>query len=105
MEVTPRNAVLARLFTELFTDAITEEVYDAELAGLKYSVQYGGDSITIGSVGYNDKLPVLTSKMVKLMKDFKVDPARYTVIADQVRFDLLPLMVITQSDDYTHIHS
>jgi insulysin len=83
--VTPRQATLARLYCDLFRDSITEEVYDAELAGLQYSLEYAGDSITVGSVGYNDKLPRLTEKMLGMMKEFKVDAERFAIIKDQVR--------------------
>jgi insulysin len=72
------------MYCDLFRDSITEEVYDAELAGLQYSLEYAGDSITVGSVGYNDKLPRLTEKMLGMMKAFKVDPARFAIIKDQV---------------------
>ena len=82
--MTPRQATLARLYCDLFRDSITEEVYDAELAGLQYSLEYAGDSITVGSVGYNDKLPMLTEKMVTMMKAFQVDPERFAIIKDQV---------------------
>ena len=82
--MTPRQATLARLYCDLFRDSITEEVHDAELAGLQYSLEYAGDSITVGSVGYNDKLPMLTEKMVTMMKSFQVDPERFAIIKDQV---------------------
>jgi secreted Zn-dependent insulinase-like peptidase len=72
----------------LFRDSITEEVYDAELAGLQYSLEYAGDSITVGSVGYNDKLPRLTEKMLGMMKEFKVDAERFAIMKDQVRTTL-----------------
>lgn len=85
LDVTPRQATLARLYCDLFRDSITEEVYDAELAGLQYSLEYAGDSITVGSVGYNDKLPRLTEKMLGMMKEFKVDAERFAIMKDQVR--------------------
>ncbi|KAJ9094236.1 hypothetical protein QFC21_006062 [Naganishia friedmannii] len=85
LDITPRQSTLARMYCDLFRDSITEEVYDAELAGLQYSLEYAGDSITVGSVGYNDKLPRLTEKMLGMMKDFKVDPARFAIIKDQLQ--------------------
>lgn len=85
LQVSPRNTVLARLFVDLFRDSIAEETYDAELAGLQFSIDYAGDSLTVGTVGYNDKLPAMTEKMLNLMRSFKVDPSRFELIRDQVR--------------------
>lgn len=85
LNVSPRNAVLARIYCDLFRDANTEEVYDAELAGLQFSLEYAGDSITLGTVGYNDKLPLLTRKMLELMKAFKADKDRFELTKDQLR--------------------
>jgi insulysin len=85
LQVLPRNTVLARLFVDLFRDSIAEETYDAELAGLQFSIDYAGDSLTVGTVGYNDKLPAMTEKMLGLMRSFKVDASRFELIRDQVR--------------------
>jgi insulysin len=89
LQVSPRNTVLARLFVDLFRDSIAEETYDAELAGLQFSIDYAGDSLTVGTVGYNDKLPAMTEKMLNLMRSFKVDPSRFELIRDQVRTRLV----------------
>lgn len=84
LDVTPRNATLARLLCDLFRDSITEKVYDAELAGLQFSIDFGGDHITLGTVGYNDKLADLTESMLKLFMGFKIDLERFGLIKDQV---------------------
>ncbi len=47
-------------------------------------MDFSGDSITIGSQGYNDKLPNLTEKMLGMMKTFKVIPERLELIRDTV---------------------
>lgn len=85
LNVSPRNNVLARIYCELFRDATTEEVYDAELAGLQFSLESSGHSMTLGTVGYNDKLPLLTKKMLQLMQEFKADKDRFELIRDQLR--------------------
>ena len=87
LQVSPRNTVLARLFVDLFRDSIAEETYDAELAGLQFSLDYAGDSLTVGTVGYNDKLPAMTEKMLGLMRSFKVDESRFELIRDQVSLE------------------
>jgi insulysin len=84
LQVTPRNAVLARIFVDMFKDSIAEETYDAELAGLQFSLDYSGDRLIVGTVGYNDKLYALTEKILRTLKSFKVDPTRFELIRDQV---------------------
>ncbi len=84
LDVTPRNATIGRLLCDLFRDSVTEKVYDAELAGLQFSIDFGGDHITLGTVGYNDKLADLTETMLKLFMEFKIDPERFELIKDQV---------------------
>lgn len=82
--MTPRQAIVSRLYCDLFNDAITEEIYDAELAGLKYSLEHGTRSITVKLVGYNDKLHPLMAMMMTKMKEFQVDPRRFEVIKENV---------------------
>lgn len=83
-DVTPRNAVLARMLCELFTDATTEDVYDASLAELSFSLNYAGDYISISAGGFSDKLAVLTETMLKKLVAFEVDEDRFAKIVDQV---------------------
>jgi insulysin len=84
LDVTPRLAIVSRLYCELFQDSITEEIYDAKLAGLKYSLEHGAKSISVHVRGYNDKLPMFLKKMLKMMKDFTVRGERFAIIKEQV---------------------
>jgi secreted Zn-dependent insulinase-like peptidase len=56
LKVSPRQRTLSRLYCDLFRDSITETIYDAELAGLKYSIEHRANAIVVKLVGYNDKL-------------------------------------------------
>lgn len=85
LNATPRLAIISRLYCDLFSDSITEEIYDAKLAGLEYSIEHGARSITVGLHGYNDKLPNLLEKMMRTMKQFSVDEERFPVVIEQVR--------------------
>jgi insulysin len=76
--------VLARLFCELFSDAITQDVYDASLAELSFHLFYAGDYISISAGGFSDKLAVLTETMLKKLVTFEVDEDRFAKIVDQV---------------------
>lgn len=85
LSVSPRHAVLARLFCDLYRDSITEDIYDADLAELSFSLWYSGDHIGIGAGGFSDKLAVLVETMLQRLVEFKVDEARFAGIADDVR--------------------
>ncbi|PWN23331.1 hypothetical protein BCV69DRAFT_280939 [Microstroma glucosiphilum] len=84
IDATPANAVKSRMFVELLKDAMTEYAYDAELAGLGYNVEAQADGFGISVDGYNDKLPVLLSYVLKAVKNFEVDPVRFEMIKDSV---------------------
>ncbi|TPX31670.1 hypothetical protein SmJEL517_g05085 [Synchytrium microbalum] len=79
----PRNTVLARLFTELMKDYLSEYSYYAEVAGLHYGLDIQTDGVLLTMDGYNDKLSILLSKVVDKIKHFHVDSKRYEVVKEQ----------------------
>ncbi|KAF8605452.1 insulin-degrading enzyme [Ceratobasidium sp. AG-I] len=85
---TPRRSLLSRLFTDLVKDILTEFTYDAELAGMKYSIMCDGGSIVIVSEGYNDKLPVLLKHVLEKVKSIVITQDRVTVVAEQLRQEI-----------------
>ncbi|GMK56588.1 hypothetical protein CspeluHIS016_0304280 [Cutaneotrichosporon spelunceum] len=85
MEATPRTAVLTRLLCDAFTDSITEDVYDAELAELSFHLWYSGDSMSLLIGGFSDKLPLLTETMLNKLMNFKVDPDRFDKLVYQAK--------------------
>ncbi|WVF68403.1 hypothetical protein IAT40_003168 [Kwoniella sp. CBS 6097] len=87
LQTTPRNAVLSRLFCDLFTDHITEDVYDAELAELSFSLWNEHSWIGISAGGFSDKLAVLTETMLKKLVEYKVDEGRFKEIAEATRLE------------------
>jgi len=78
------NIVKARLFTELVRDALEEYAYDAELAGLQYSVSLGSRHLVLDISGYNDKLPVLLQHVTTTMRDLDVKQDRFDLIKERV---------------------
>ena len=89
---TALNSVKSRFFTELIRDSLTEYSYDAELAGLSYTFDSQADGILLTVDGYNDKLAVLAKVVFEKIRSLQVDPQRFTIIKDQVRFD--PFVVV-----------
>lgn len=64
---------------------MTEQLYDADLAGLRSNIMYGGSSILLSTMGYNDKLAALTTTAIKALKEYRVDPRRFELLKDDVR--------------------
>ena len=73
-----------RLFVDLVEDALAEITYDADIAGLSYSVANADDGIVVAVGGYNDKLDVLLRTVLEKLRDFEVAPDRLPVIAEKV---------------------
>jgi insulysin len=85
LETTPRTAVLARLLCDLYSDSIVEDVYDAELAELGFSLWYAGDTINVAVQGFTDKQALLLETMLTKLTNFEVDPKRFDKIVDQIK--------------------
>jgi secreted Zn-dependent insulinase-like peptidase len=82
---TAEDAVNARLYTRLVTDALNEFAYPARLAGLSWNLGSGGDALTLALGGFDDKLDVLLARVVETMRALEVRPERF----EQFRAELL----------------
>ena len=65
-------------------DHINEFSYDADVAGLGYSLSHGSDGIYLVAYGFNDKLHVLLTKLVHGMRTLVVKEERFTVLKDSM---------------------
>ncbi|TFK91904.1 LuxS/MPP-like metallohydrolase [Polyporus arcularius HHB13444] len=81
---TARHAMMTRLFVNLVEDALAEVTYDADLAGLSYSLSNDDDGIVVSVGGYNDKLDVLLRTVLEKLRDLEVAADRLKVIAEKV---------------------
>ncbi|KAK7686016.1 hypothetical protein QCA50_010827 [Cerrena zonata] len=81
---TARQAVLTRLLTDLLEDDLAEVTYDAELAGLDYSVTNYRGGILASVNGYNDKLGALLDTLLLRLKTLVINPDRLKVMAEQL---------------------
>jgi len=88
---------LAKLYSLLVFDALQEYSYDAEVAGLTYSlnnVQAGlqvdniiGSDMTFYKLwvrGYDHKLPVLLQAVADKMANLQIEPERFALVKDMV---------------------
>ncbi|KAI0646092.1 LuxS/MPP-like metallohydrolase [Trametes meyenii] len=82
---TPRHAMLTRLFVDLVEDALAELTYDADLAGLSYSVTNQIEGLTISVGGYNDKLHVLLRTVLEKIHGLSVQPDRMRVLKEKIQ--------------------
>ncbi|MCJ1246816.1 Insulinase (Peptidase M16) [Trapelia coarctata] len=81
---TPANVVKTKLYCELVKDALVEYSYDAELAGLEYSLSNSSLGLDIDISGYNDKMPVLLEKVLVSMRDLEVKPDRFKIVKERL---------------------
>lgn len=78
------NAIKSRVYAELVRDALEEYAYDAELAGLDYSVSSYSAGIDVQISGYNDKLPVLLEKVLLTMRDIEIKEDRFAIVKERL---------------------
>jgi insulysin len=71
------------MYCDLVKDALNEYAYDAEIAGLEYSVGSSSVGLEIEVAGYNDKMLVLLEKVITMMKNLKIRPDRFKVAKDK----------------------
>ncbi|KAF2754860.1 LuxS/MPP-like metallohydrolase [Pseudovirgaria hyperparasitica] len=84
ISMTPRNSALAHMLKELVSDALVEYSYDAEIAGVDYSISTHAVGIDITLSGYNDKMPVLLEKVLTSVRDFEIKDERFNIVQERV---------------------
>ena len=82
---TPSSTVLTSLYARLLDDALSEYSYDADIAGLSYSLTPTATGLSLVFGGYNHKLAVLVREVVRKMRSLEVVEERFTVIKEQLQ--------------------
>lgn len=88
VNATPFHSLLTSIFKELVEDSLSEYSYDAELAGLEYSINHHSCGIDVNLGGYNDKMGVLLEKVLVSMRDLEVKDDRFDVIKERLELGL-----------------
>ncbi|KAJ0982675.1 hypothetical protein J5N97_010930 [Dioscorea zingiberensis] len=83
----PEAAVLTDIFTRLLTDYLNEYAYDAQVAGLYYSIRCSNAGFEVKVVGYNHKLRILLETIISKIKQFEVKSDRFSVIKETTMKD------------------
>uniref|UniRef100_A0A1Y1LI14 Insulin-degrading enzyme n=1 Tax=Photinus pyralis TaxID=7054 RepID=A0A1Y1LI14_PHOPY len=78
----PLNCNLTHMFVQLFRDALSEYVYAAELAGLKWELSNTKYGLILVLGGYNEKQHILLGKIIEKLTNFKVDPKRFEIFKE-----------------------
>jgi len=78
----PHTANLMHMYREILADNLNEFAYDAELAGINYSVKDAREGITISVYGFSHKQHVVIQAIVDKMLNFTIDTQRFDKIKD-----------------------
>ncbi|KAF7816228.1 nardilysin-like [Senna tora] len=80
-----KSCVLSELFIHLLKDELNEIIYQASIAKLETSVSFVGDKLELKVYGFNDKLPVLLSKLLSVARSFTPTDDRFQVIKEDMK--------------------
>jgi secreted Zn-dependent insulinase-like peptidase len=78
------NIAMTRLFADLYTDAVTEENYDAELAGIHYHVYAHQGGITVQLSGISINQEKLLINLLTKLKNNNYSEQRFELFKQQL---------------------
>ncbi len=78
------NIAMTRLFVELYSDAVIEKHYDAELAGIHYHLYSHQGGITLQLSGFCSKQPILLEKLLADLQHFTLSEERFLLLKKQL---------------------
>ncbi|VDK58467.1 unnamed protein product [Cylicostephanus goldi] len=81
----PLATMLSSMYLWCLNDALAEETYNAELAGLKFQLELSTYGLNLKVSGYDEKQPLFVEHLVKRLTTFKPDPLRYEVLFDAIK--------------------
>nr|DAD25800.1 TPA_asm: hypothetical protein HUJ06_027268 [Nelumbo nucifera] len=79
-----KRCVLTELFVNLLKDDLNEVLYQAGVAKLETSLSIISDKIELKVYGFNDKLPILVSKILTVARKFCPTADRFKVIKEDM---------------------
>lgn len=81
----PRTSIMSSLWLWNFKDTLTEETYNADLAGLKYDLDLGPSGVQLRIHGYDEKQALFAKHLIERMVTFKLNPTRFEVLLELIR--------------------
>lgn len=79
-----KNIAITRLFTELFLDAVLEDHYNAELAGLSYHVYVHQGGLTVHTSGISTNQHLLIELLLDSLQNMQFTAERFVEIKNQL---------------------
>lgn len=74
----PEFLLKAKLFNSCFMDSVSEFMYDANLAGLSFELEFTSRGVQLIFSGFSDKFQIFVEKCIDLLKNFR--PAKSTFL-------------------------
>lgn len=81
---TPRKIVKTRLCVEMLLDALSQETYQAEIAGMNYNLYAHQGGVTLQLSGFSQKQPLLLELIIKRFATREFSAKRFEVIKSQL---------------------
>lgn len=75
----PENSISTSLFFAIFEDSLSAFAYDAEVAGLGYSVDSSRHGFTIRVQGYNSKIGLLLDHILERLAVFEIEELKFGI--------------------------
>lgn len=72
------------MVADLVCDSLDGITYSASLAGLRYSLSYHSEGLSVCVYGYRDKLPLLLQVVIEKVNDLKPQIDRLDVFKEKV---------------------
>ena len=82
--MTALMSVMTQIYLQLVDDSLNEYTYDAEIAGLQYALGRHQNGIDVSVSGYNDKMAVLTEKVLVTMRNLNVKDDRFKIVKERL---------------------
>eukprot|EP00252_Welwitschia_mirabilis_P007587 TRINITY_DN19118_c0_g1_i1.p1 TRINITY_DN19118_c0_g1~~TRINITY_DN19118_c0_g1_i1.p1 ORF type:complete len:1100 (+),score=208.89 TRINITY_DN19118_c0_g1_i1:181-3300(+) len=84
-----KACVLTELFVELLRDALNEKLYQANVASLNTKLSIVRDNLELRISGFNEKIHVLASEIIRFLIAFKPAADRFEVIKEDIKRNYL----------------
>lgn len=76
------NTLKSQYVAKLLKEELNEQLYEAEIAGLGYSIQLDGDTLIFNVDGYNQKLSLLLETVLSGLASLKVNRQKFELVKD-----------------------
>ncbi|WP_194757310.1 insulinase family protein [Aliidiomarina indica] len=80
-----RNHAISRMWCELGQDALNEQFYDAEVAGIHFNLYTQSSGITLHIAGFSDRQPDLFKDLVTTLAALRPNAEQFYTARDQMR--------------------